>query len=679
MLRISLQTLRARRATLAGAFVAIWLAVTLASATGLLMAGALGPPGRGRPGASDAVVRAAPRLPIGHGGDAGHLAVIPGPRLPAATVERVAAVPGVARATGDIAFPAGAWDGRGRHVAGGPADRLIGHGWDSAALTPYHLTAGRPPGGPRDVVADVRMGTRVGATLRIVTPTGGSRYRVSGLADAHGAGDASQAAVFFTPAIAASLSGAPGEIDAVGVTAEPGTSAAVLRGRLKERLGSGIDVLDRRHAADADAGDPAAADRAGLIAIFGALGGIAGAVALFVVAGTFGLAIAQRRRETAVLRALGASPRQIRRLIAGEALLVSLIGGALGVVAGRPLANLIVDALADRGEVGPAFAPADSIVPLVAALAMGVLIAQLAVFAAARRAGRIPPAAALRGGAIEHGRPGLIPGLAGVACLAGGAAVSLLFSGVWAMAFAVLGGILLALGTGILGRWLLGIPAALLAAPLRRLGASGLLAGSGLAANRWRTAALATPIVLVTMLAAIQGIVEFSNQQHTEEVAGLRVKAPHVVVGANGAPLPGGTAAAVAELGGVGAVSAVVPTEIYPVAGALVDQSPWPAAGVSSLTTAATLDPEVVRGSLADVRGNAIAVSRVFADGGDLKLGDAVAVRMADTAPATLRVVAIYDRAAGLGDVLLDHAVAARHAAVRADSALFVSGGAAAE
>src|SRR3954471_6441855 len=451
MLRISLQTLRARRATLAGAFVAIWLAVTLASATGLLMAGALGPPGSGRLAATDAVVRADPSITIGHGDDAENLDVIPGPRLPAATVERVAAVPGVARGRRDIAFPAGAWDGRGRHVTGAPADRLIGHGWDSAALTPYHLTTGRPPGGPRDVVADVRMGTRVGATLRIVTPTGGSRYRVSGLADAHGAGDASQAAVFFTPAIAASLSGAPAKVNAVGVTAEPGTSAAVLRSRLKERLGSRIDVLDRRHAADADAGDPTAADRAGLIAIFGALGGIAGAVALFVVAGTFALAIAQRRREPAVLRALGATPRQVRRLIAGEALLVSLVAGGLGLLAGRPLANAICAALATHGVVGPAFAPAHSPIPFAAAMGMGVLIAQLAVAAAARRAGRIPPADALREVAIEHPRPGLVRVLSGVACLAGGAAMSTLFSGYLAMAFAVLGGILLAMGFGLLG------------------------------------------------------------------------------------------------------------------------------------------------------------------------------------------------------------------------------------
>src|SRR3954465_8300577 len=207
MLRISLQTLRARRGTLAGAFVAIWLAVTLTCATGLLMAAALGAPGAGRLSAADAVVRADPTVMTGHGEDAESVDVLPGPPLPDATVERAAAVRGVARAIGDIAFAASAWDAGGRHLDAPHADRLVGHGWDSAALTPFRLAAGRAPGGPRDVVADARLGPRVGAVLGIVTPSGGARYRVSGLADSAGAGDESQAAVFFAPAVAAKLSG----------------------------------------------------------------------------------------------------------------------------------------------------------------------------------------------------------------------------------------------------------------------------------------------------------------------------------------------------------------------------------------------------------------------------------------------------------------------------------------
>ena len=285
----------------------------------------------------------------------------------------------------DVTFPAGAWDARGRKLAAEDADRLFGHGWASAALTPYDLTAGRAPRKPAEVVADSRLGARPGDVIRVVTSAGEERHRVSGIADARGAGDTGQTALFFPDAVAGRLAGATGRVDAIGVIAERGTSATDLHGRLAQRLGDGVDVLDAGHAADADAGDPTAADRAGLIAIFGTLGGIAGAIALFVVAGTFALAIAQRRRETAVLRALGATPRQVRRLIAGEALLVSLVAGALGLLAGGPLADAIVSVLVDRGEVGPGFAPGDPLIPLAAALAMGIAIGQLA--------SRRPPAA----------------------------------------------------------------------------------------------------------------------------------------------------------------------------------------------------------------------------------------------------------------------------------------------
>jgi putative ABC transport system permease protein len=82
----------------------------------------------------------------------------------------------------------------------------------------------------------------------------------------------------------------------------------------------------------------------------------------------------------------------------------------------------------------------------------------------------------------------------------------------------------------------------------------------------------------------------------------------------------------------------------------------------------------VVAGSLGDVRGDAIAISRVVARDGDLEIGDVVRARMADTAPRTLRIAAIYERAAGLGDVVLDPAVARLHGAAASPDAVFVDG-----
>src|SRR4051794_19472789 len=533
MLRISLQTLRARRGSLAGAFVAIFLAVMLAYATGLLMAGALSAPGPGRLAAADAVVRADPTVTVGSR-DPERVDVHPGPRLPAGAVSRAAKVRGVAAAIGDVSFAVGV---PAAHARG--TDRLQGHGWASAALTPYRLTAGHAPIGPRDVVADSRLHVRAGATLHVTAPGGEGEYRVAGVARGEANRDRGQAALFFAPAVADRLSGAPGKVNAVGIVAEPGVSPAALRERLRR---PGVEVLDRAHAAAADAGDPQAADRESMIAIFGCMGGIAGFVALFVVAGTFALAIAQRRRETAVLRALGATPRQVRRLIATEAFFVSLVAGALGLLAGRPLAYALIDLLAGHSDVPAGFTPGDSWVPLVAALGMGLGIAQLAVVAAARRAGKVRPAEALREAAIEHARPGVLRTLCGVAALAGGATVALVFQGEQAYGFSIIAAILLAGGIALLGRWLLGLPAAALAAPLRGLGPAGLLAGTGLAANRWRSAALATPILLIAMLVGTQGVLATSTRHDIEGVTEARVTAGHVVAGRDGAPLPAGTA-----------------------------------------------------------------------------------------------------------------------------------------
>ena len=398
-------------------------------------------------------------------------------------------------------------------------------------------------------------------------------------------------------------------------------------------------------------------------------------MALFVVAGTFSLAIAQRARETAVLRALGATPHQVRRLIAGEALIVSAAAGALGLLAGGPLADLIVSVLAGHGAVPAAFVPARSWVPLVSALGLGIAISQIAVVAAARRAGRTRPADALREVTVEHARPGILRVLLGLAALGGGVAMSLIFSGMWARAFAILAGLLLAAGVGLLGRWALGLPAALIARPLRRLGAAGLLASTGLAANRWRTAALAMPLVLIAMLAGTQGVVQSSDQRNTERVTGARLVAGHVLTGRDGVPLPAGAAAQVAALPGVTGVTAMAPTEVYGLDHGLGENSPWPAAGLASHGAGRTLDLGVTAGRLGAVGGRSIAVSRVVAHDGGLRVGDVVRVRMADTVPLRLRIAAVFDRAAGLGDVVMDGALAHRHDRLGGDAALFVAGG----
>src|SRR4051812_30997512 len=166
MLRISLQTLRANRGTLAGAFIALWLGVTLAYAAGQLMAGALSAPGPGRFAAAGAVVQADPTITTAPDESA---RVAPAPLLDAALVKRFRG------GVGDISFWVGAFDASGRPLA---EDALSAHGWASAALTPYTLASGRAPQGPREVVADARLAA--GSRVRIANPAGEATYRVTG-------------------------------------------------------------------------------------------------------------------------------------------------------------------------------------------------------------------------------------------------------------------------------------------------------------------------------------------------------------------------------------------------------------------------------------------------------------------------------------------------------------------
>ena len=226
MLRISWQTLRARRTTLAGAFVAIWLAVTLAYATGLLMTGALSAPGPGRFAAADAVVRADPAVVVGRGEDAERVDVIPAPRLPAETVVACAAVPGVARAIGDVAFPR----------------RCLGRGAGSACAPPGADRLQRPrlaerradavPALQRSGAARPRSRSSPTRASACASAAGCGSSRLRGEAHlpghrrrgARGRGDGGQAAAVLRSAVARRLSGTPGRVNAIGIIAEHGTS-----------------------------------------------------------------------------------------------------------------------------------------------------------------------------------------------------------------------------------------------------------------------------------------------------------------------------------------------------------------------------------------------------------------------------------------------------------------------
>jgi putative ABC transport system permease protein len=218
-------------------------------------------------------------------------------------------VPGIAAVAGDD-----------RVIIDSPA--AIGHGWSVYAFTGSPTAAA--PAAADEVVADVRLGVTPGQRLTLTVAGRPASYRVRGTVDT---GDAQ---VFFTDARAAQLSAHPGRYDAIGDRRRPGRRSprpggiATAAGASHTRAGTGAS-------AEQSAG---LAARGLLIEAGSAFGGYVVLLVVFVVAGTIGLSVRHRRRDLALLRAVAATPGQLRRMLMAESALLGLAGAVLGVPAG---------------------------------------------------------------------------------------------------------------------------------------------------------------------------------------------------------------------------------------------------------------------------------------------------------------------------------------------------------
>ena len=377
MLRLALLSGRGRLGTFTGALVALMAASVLTTAWGMQLESVLrGHPPVERYAGAAAVVTGQQIVGPDHDVPLGERA-----RVSSGLTSRLAAVPGVRAAIGDVSVPVRLGD-----------REAVAHGWGSAPLTPYVLSAGRPPARPGEVVAGYRAA--LGARLSLASTEPARKVTVVGVArPRHPVSQ--QTAIFLTDAEAERLGGHPGRVDAIGVLAGPGFDASRLRA-----VAGGAQVLtgDARGKAEHPELQQA---RITLIPVTAAFAGLALFIAMFVVTSTMGLSIQQREREIALLRAVAATPRQIRRMIGWEAALVGLVGSAAGVWPGMRLGEELGHALVRHGIVPATFTVEADWIPAAAAIAGGVAISLLAVLAAGRRAARVRPTLALSDAAVE--------------------------------------------------------------------------------------------------------------------------------------------------------------------------------------------------------------------------------------------------------------------------------------
>ena len=327
MIRLAVLTARGHSATFIGALVALTAAAVLTMAWGMQLEALLrAKPPVERYAAATAVV--AGEQAVGTDDDA---ILTERARVSSEHAGRLRAVPGVKAAIADVSVPARLGD-----------RAATAHGWSSAALTPYVLTAGRAPSAPDEVVAGYRA--KLGARLPLASNGPTRTVEVVGVASPrHGV---SETAIFMTDAEAERLTDAPGRVDAIGVLAGAGFDVA----RLRAAAGN-AEVLTGSDRGRAEHPELQQA-RTTLIPVTAAFGGLAMFIAMFVVAGTMGLSIQQREREIALLRVVAATPRQIRRMIAWEAVIVALVGSAAGLWPGAVLGEELGDALVRHGRGG---------------------------------------------------------------------------------------------------------------------------------------------------------------------------------------------------------------------------------------------------------------------------------------------------------------------------------------
>ena len=566
-------------------------------------------------------------------------------RLDAGLVPEIEAVPGVADAVGDLSFPA--------VVEGATA---TGHGWASAALTPTRLTAGHEPG-PGEVV--LGSGHRVGERVTVVAGGQPRPFTVAGLS--------ASPDVFFADTDAARLAGHPGRVDAIAVLTAPGADLGQVSAAVGEAVRGAPAVL--LTGGDRGVAEHFEADKQSenLIVLAAVFGGLAISVALFVVATTLGLSIQQRQRELALLRAIGTTPGQLRRMVLGESVAMAAFATALGCALGVPFGQWLFDRLAANGVVPAAMAFHAGWIPMVVAVGSSLLISVLAALVAARRAARTRPTEALADAAIQRRWLSAVRLILAVLCFGGGIALFIVtiavMTGPIAAGTAGPSVLLWAIGLALIAPGVTRVLMAVLRWPVRAVsGTAGYLATLNARTRTVRMAAVVTPIMLATGIATANIYLQTTQVAVANEAYAENLRADLVLSSASGGVSPS-LVDEVRRVPGVAAASEFASSTGY-VAKPYDDsqsEDGWMIQGVSADGAAETTAVRLTEGRLADLRGSTVVLPAVHARTLGRGVGDTISMRMGDGAAVDVRIVGLYPGREGFETVLMPADLVAEH------------------
>lgn len=574
--------------------------------------------------------------------------------IPESMLATIRSVPGVADAAPGVEGSAVliGRDGKPRSSAGAPN---IGTNFTpSSQLTLLHLVSGRAPTGPGEIAINTGLATssglHTGDTALVNTPAGQHRYTIVGEV-AYSGGRSSlggETLVLFDTDTAVRLLTDGRGYSNIYLAAAPGVSQQQLRDRVAAALPPGFQAVTGAElsAEQANSVKQALGFFTTFLLVFA---GIALFVGAFIIFNTFTILIAQRSREMALLRAIGASRRQVTVAVLAEALVVGVLASAVGLGAGIGVAAGIK---ALFGAIGVNLPDAGTVLlprTVVAAFAVGIGVTVVAALFPARRASRVSPLAALRDAATPD-RPLRRLVVAGVVVTAAG--VALLWAGLSGRGLAVVGAGALVTFVGVaLLSPALSIPVVrLLAAPWGR-GAAARLGRANSRRNPRRTAATAAALMIGIALVSALGVLGASTSRTIAKVTEEVVGADYLVFGQRVRIEPE-LVTRMRQQPGVGEVSGIWLARIA-IDGTSHQAFVTPTAAIGS-TVAATVES----GSFADFGPQTMLVSAKVATEQHLNPGSTVRISFADGATQAMRVAATYADNQLLGDYVLPDAVA---------------------
>ncbi len=565
------------------------------------------------------------------------------PGVPIGLVPKIRAVPGVATVEPQITGTAVLVDSHGTKLQsnGAPSE---GGAWSARSVNPVPtFVSGHAPTRPDEVVVndgaarshDLHTGERVTvvvANAPAVHATISGVYKVS--YDTGG-----YIGVLFTPREAMRLFTDGHHYSVVDIAAAAGVSEQAITGRIAALLPADLEAKTGTQVRNADSQGVASA--MGFINyILLGFGIVALLVGTFIIYNTFSMIVAQRQRELALLRAIGASGKQVRRSVLFEASVVGVVGSALGVAAGLGIATGLY-ALLDALDLGlPSGGLVMSTRTVVVTVVLGTVVTLFAAFSPARRASRIPPVAAMREqfsapaaaslrrrtiAAVVVAFLGAAATVAAVATDSAGSAAALTAVGLVAAMIAAM------LAAPVLARWLI-VPLGRVVG--RPFGSVGQLARTNAVRNPRRTAATAFALTMGLVLVAGISVLGSSIKASLSGVVDDTVRADYIVTTFGGLAVPQPAATAAADVPGAGSVATLHELRVS-LKGVRQDGT-----GVDGDLKRA-LDVSVLHGRI-DTSGHALVVSKQTASDAKLAVGDSVQLKAPGHAPVTEHVAGVY-------------------------------------